>query len=188
MDCSLLWHIIMHLHKNSCSGQDLLTKTISKLPLSGQKNVDSSLQKWVILWIFFQKVIFIEPKDEGQIMISLILALGPDCGVSYIGIYGRCIEKHNKTQQVHIVWLLRKKCLQKMKESTSGSRLTTDFSTWVIDGLKILWSNEAGPTDFRWWDCTYIANTSTNRSLSYASWRKGTTCWWKKKKSFANLL
>ena len=40
-------------------------------------------------------------------------------------VYGRCTEKHTETQLIFFIWLLKWKCLQKMKEHTSESWLTT---------------------------------------------------------------
>ena len=90
---------------------------------------------------------------DGRVVTSQNLTVGPDCGAG-------CVEvdawRNTSTQHIYVVW------------HTSETRLTTDFSLWMI----IFWSNEAGPTDFQHQDFSY----TTNRSFSYTNLRKGTSC------------
>lgn len=79
-----------------------------------------------------------------------------------------------KTQHIHIVWLLMKKCPNKIREHTSERRLSTQTSPQMIDRAGYTVINEAGPTDFHWWNCTNTASSGVNRSLSYTNWRRGT--------------
>lgn len=84
-----------------------------------------------------------------------IFPLVPDCGDS---CNGRCMEEHTKTQHIYVVQLLMKKCLKKMKEHTSESRLSNDSFPTLWTGLIISWPNEAGLTKYHWWDCNYTVN------------------------------
>ena len=59
----------------------------------------------------------------------------PDCGVSCIEVYGRFTENHIKAQYIYVMWLLMKKCLQRMKEQTSQRRLAPEVQ-WLT-GLMI---------------------------------------------------
>lgn len=47
--------------------------------------------------------------------------LAPDFGASSVEAYGRCTEKHAKTQHLYIISPLMKKCLNQMKEHTENS-------------------------------------------------------------------
>lgn len=74
-----------------------------------------------------------EHREEGRVITSLNLAWVQECGVSCIKLYGRCTKKNTKIQHISVVWLLMKKCHQKMKEDTSESRLTIDIPFQMID-------------------------------------------------------
>ena len=62
----------------------------------------------------------------GDVMIFILF------GDSCIEVNMRCIEEHNITQPIYIVWLLMKTSIQKMKEHTSERRLTADFFLQMI--------------------------------------------------------
>ena len=47
-----------------------------------------------------------EPEKEVRVTVSLNLALVPDCGVSCIEVYGRCMEKHSEAQRIYVIRLL----------------------------------------------------------------------------------
>ena len=92
-------------------------------------------------------------KKDGMVIMSLNLALGPECGDSCIGVYDRNIKKQTKTWLIYVVWLPMKKCLQKVKEHTSESVSlhasaigfnTTSVTVWPQS--KIQWRND--PSSF----------------------------------------
>ena len=96
------------------------TETLVLICLSG------SLSSKVTVW---EKDLFM---SVGKMIQAISLALGPEGGAGCIEVSGRSMQKHTLKPNLSTcmsLWLLMKKCLQKMKEYTSESRLWTDLSS-----------------------------------------------------------
>lgn len=89
-----------------------------------------------------------EVKRERRIITSDNLIFGHDCGDSCVGVNGRCMEKHTKTQQINLVWPLMMECFSKWK-NTSESRIThLPQKSYEVDMLGWSVFLHESPTDF----------------------------------------
>lgn len=90
-----------------------------------------------------------------------------------------CVQRETKSQQGVLLTSSR----TQRNRSDTGTFVTevTEVTRWFkamhdfqkvkeppewLTGLITLWSDEAGPTDFRWWDCNYAADRSLSCTKS----------------------
>lgn len=79
-------------------------------------------------------------------------------GDSCIEVCGRRTEKRTKTQAIHVVWLLMRKWLLKMKGDTSECRLTTIFPKFFLSTLCMFLTFVWGKGSCPQYNCSLICN------------------------------